>query len=228
MKISIIIPTFNEEKTVGAVINKVLSVKLPGYEKEIIVVDDGSTDKTKKALAKFRKNKKVKLMYNSLNLGKGASLSRAFKAAKGEILVVQDADLEYDPQDLIGLIKPFNSKNVKVVYGSRKLRANPISHWTFNFGGKLVTAITNLLYGTSITDESTGYKLFRKGVIDEIKIKSKGFEFCPEITAKIAKRGIKIKELPISYNPRKLSQKKIKWWDGFVAIYYLFKYRFVE
>ena len=226
MKVSIIIPSFNEGLTIGSVIKKVLAVRLPNYSKEIIVVDDGSTDNTIKILKKLPKDKKIKLMINKKNLGKGASILKALKIATGHIILIQDADLEYDPADIPKLLKPFGDKDVKVVYGSRVLTHNPSSHWTFNLGGRFVTIITNLLYDTKITDEPTGYKVFKKEVLKHIKLKSKGFEFCPEFTAKIAKAGIKIIEVPIDYRPRPVSQKKIKWYDGLAAIYYLFKYKF--
>lgn len=226
-KISIIIPSFNEAKTLPKILKKVLDLKLP-FKKELIIVDDGSTDETPKVLKKSSKNKTIKIIINSENLGKGASIKKALKQAKGDIILIQDADLEYNPQDIPNLLEPFIRSNAKVVYGSRILRKNPGSHWTFSLGGRLLTIITNILYGTGITDEATGYKLFKREVINSLTLKSKGFEFCPEITAKVAKKGIKIFEVPISYNPRIISEKKIKWWDGFKAIYYLFKYRLTD
>ncbi|OGD88517.1 hypothetical protein A3F45_03360 [Candidatus Curtissbacteria bacterium RIFCSPHIGHO2_12_FULL_41_17] len=228
MKVSVIIPSFNEGLTLFEVVKKVLSVRLSDYSKEIIIVDDGSTDRTSKLFKKFNSNKKIKLIINRKNLGKGASILKALKIAKGNIIIVQDADLEYDPADIPKLLKPFQDKKVKVVYGSRVLGHNPVSHWTFNLGGRLITSITNLVYGTKITDEPTGYKVFRGNVLKNLNLKSKGFEFCPEVTAKIAKAGIKITEVPISYQPRPVSQKKIKWHDGLFAIYCLIKYRFFD
>lgn len=226
MKVSIIIPSFNEGSTLFEIIKKVLSLRLPNYSKEIIIVDDGSTDNTFKILNKLPKDKRIKLIINKKNLGKGASIFKALKIAKGDIILIQDADLEYNPADIPKLLKPFEDRNTKVVYGSRVLGNNPSSHWTFNLGGRFVTMITNLLYGTKITDEPTGYKVFRRELLKNFKLKSKGFEFCPEITAKFAKAGIKIIEVPIGYYPRPVSQKKIKWQDGVGALYYLFKYRF--
>lgn len=226
-KVSVIIPSFNEAKTLPEILKKLLKTNL-GYIKEIIIVDDGSTDETKKVLIEFSKNKIIKILIHKKNLGKGASIINGLKIASGDLILIQDADLEYDPQDIPKLLKPFGDNKVKVVYGSRILGNNPTSHWTFSLGGKLLTIITNILYGIKITDEATGYKVFRKEVIDKIKLKSKGFEFCPEITAKVSKLNIKIYEVPISYNPRSVSEKKIKWWDGVEAIYYLFKYRFSD
>src|SRR3989344_3008802 len=186
VKVSIIIPSFNEGLTLFEVVRKVLSVRLSDYSKEIIIVDDGSWDDTPKILKKLSKDKRIKLIINNKNLGKGASILKAFKIAQGDIIVIQDADLEYDPADIPKLLKPFQDKKVKVVYGSRVLGHNPVSHWTFNLGGRLITSITNLVYGTKITDE------------------------------------------PISYQPRPVSQKKIKWHDGLFAIYCLIKYRFFD
>ncbi len=230
MKITVIIPSFNEAPTIQKVINKVLSQKLP-YQKEIIVVNDGSTDQTAEVLKKFSdkqsfSSNKIKIIINRRNLGKGASIIKALKKATGDITIIQDADLEYDPVDFPKLLALFKNKNVKVVYGSRVLGNNPISHWTFNLGGRVVTILTNILFGTNITDEATGYKLFRTNFLKKFQLKSKGFEFCPEVTAKIAKAGIKIYEVPIRYSPRPVKEKKIKWHDGIAAIFYLFKYRF--
>lgn len=225
--VSIIIPSYNEAKTLPKIIEKLLLVKL-NLLKELIIVNDGSTDETPEVIKKYSKNRNIKIIVNSRNLGKGASIKKALKQAKGSIILIQDADLEYNPQEIPALLKPFEQNDAMVVYGSRILKKNPESHWTFSLGGKLLTLITNILYGTGITDEATGYKLFKKEVIKNLSLKSKGFEFCPEITAKIAKQKIKIWEVPISYNPRNISEKKIKWWDGFKAIYYLFKYRLTD
>lgn len=227
MKVSIIIPSYNEAQTLPKIIDKVTKIKIP-YHKEIIVVDDGSKDDTAKILRNIKTPKNIKIIKNSKNLGKGASIKKALKVATGDFVLIQDADLEYDPNDYVKLLAPFKNRNIQVVYGSRVLGKNPISHWTFNLGGRLVTKITNLLYQTQITDEPTGYKLFRTKLIKSFKLRSKGFEFCPEVTAKVAKRKIKITEVPIKYNPRPTSQKKIKWHDGLAAIFYLVKYRFSD
>lgn len=224
MKVTIIIPSYNEAETLPAIIKKVQAQKIP-YEKEIIVIDDGSTDNTSKIASKL---KNIRLITNRKNLGKGASIKKALKISKGNLILIQDADLEYDPHDYPKMLEPFKDNKIKVVYGSRVLGNNPISHWTFNLGGRLVTKVTNILYGTKITDEPTGYKIFRKEVLKKIRLKSRGFEFCPEITAKIAKAGISIHEVPISYRPRLVAEKKIHWQDGVAALYYLFKYRFFD
>ncbi len=225
--LSIIIPSFNEGKTLKQIVSRVLSVRT-SYAKEIIIVDDGSTDNTPQVLRELRKSSLIKVIVNPKNLGKGASVASAIKIATGDIIIIQDADLEYDPRDIPKIIDLFGDKSIKVVYGSRILGNNPVSHWTFNLGGQLVTFITNLLFKTDITDEPTGYKAFRSEVIKNLKLKSRGFEFCPEITAKIAKKKIKIHEVPISYSPRPIAEKKIKWIDGLAAIFYLIKYRFAD
>lgn len=225
MKISIIIPAYNEGKTVSEVLSKVCKVQLTN-EKELIVINDGSTDDTLEKIKEFQAKKHIKIINNETNLGKGKSIVKALKLVSGNVVLIQDADLEYDPKDIPKIIRMFDDKNVQVVYGSRILENNPISHWTFSFGGRLLTTITNVLYRTNITDEATGYKAFRVAVLSKLNLKSKGFEFCPEVTAKVAKLGIKIYEVPISYSPRPIKEKKIKWWDGALAIYYLFKYRF--
>jgi len=227
VKLSIIIPAYNEDRTLQQIVQKVLSLKtVPS--KEVIIVNDGSRDNTPKILKSLSSEKTVKIITNPKNLGKGASVKKALKIASGDVILIQDADLEYEPKDIPQILKMFNNKEVKVVYGSRILGKNPISHWTFNLGGRAITLVTNLLFQTKITDEPTGYKAFRKEVVKNINLKSKGFEFCPEITAKIAKQKIKIWEVPISYHPRPVSEKKIKWQDGLAAIFYLVKYRFTN
>ena len=224
LKISVLIPTYNEEKTIKKVINEVTKVTRK-YKSEIIVINDGSTDSTSKIIKKVPD---IKVINNVKNLGKGYSIRKGIKKAKGDVLIIQDADLEYNPQDISKLLKPLQDNSAEVVYGSRVLKNNPISHWTFNLGGRLITFITNLLFNSKITDEPTGYKLFRKSILKDINLSCRGFEFCPEVTAKIAKKGIKIYEVPISYNPRPVTEKKIKWYDGIAAIFYLIKYRFID
>lgn len=229
MTITIIIPAYNEDKTIGKILQKIARLKLPkGYKKEIIVIDDGSTDKTQVIIEEAREYLNFKLITNKKNLGKGASVIKGIESSKGEIILIQDADLEYDPNDIPRLLNVLKDENAKVVYGSRSLKNNPTSHWTFNWGGRLITEVTNILYGTKLTDEPTGYKVFKREALSGLKLKSKGFEFCPEITAKIAKKGIFIHEIAINYHPRPVSQKKIKWHDGLMAIYYLIKYKFTN
>ncbi len=234
-KLSIIIPAYNEEATISDIIKKVKKVKIKNVVKEIVVVDDCSTDKTGDILKKI-KGKSVKVFYHSKNMGKGASIRTALLHATGEIISIQDADLEYDPENVVKLVQPILEKKSDVVYGSRflgkkvsllGLRKVPIPmHWIGNRG---LTLITNILYLSSITDMETGCKVFRKDVVNGMKLKSRRFDFEPEITAKILKRGYKIKEIPIDFKPRSFDEgKKITWRDGIKAAYYLIKYRFLD
>ena len=235
MKLSIIIPVFNEEKTLELLLNKVFQVKLPQHiNKEIIVIDDGSDDSTGKILVKHKK--KIKISKHKKNLGKGAAIRTGLELATGDFLIIQDADLEYNPQDYLRLLIPMISKKHLVVYGTR-LKNYPLvlrgknktpipTHW---LGNKFLTLLTNILYGSSITDMETGYKLFRKEVIEQINLKSNRFEIEPEITAKILKKGHFIKEIPIKVSPRTHQEgKKISWRDGISAAVALIKYRFVD
>jgi len=222
MKISIIIPVYNEEKTIGKILGKVLASPI---EKEVIVVDDGSTDGTGDFLRKL-KRKNVKVIFHSQNQGKGNAIRTGLKHVKGRIVLIQDADLEYDPSDYPNLIKPIEQGKAKVVYGSRWLEKKKFKPSVFYLGTQFLTWVTNLLYGTKITDESCGYKVFETKLLKSLSLKSKGFEFCPEVTAKIARKGIQIIEVPITYTPRSIGEgKKIKWRDGIVALFTLLKYR---
>jgi len=229
-KVSIIIPAYNEEKTIEKILEKVLNVKLP-LEKEIIIVNDGSTDKTGEIVEKFIKkhpNENIKLI-NKKNGGKGSALKLGIKHSTGDIIIIQDADLEYDPNDYPKLIEPILKGKAKVVYGSRlRKMKNRFSHLSFLIGGLTITLFTNLLYLTFLTDEPTCYKVFHKELKD-ILINAEGdkFDWEPEVTAKILRRGYKIYEVPISYYPRTLKEgKKIRWKDGVDAILTLLKWRF--
>lgn len=224
MKLSIIIPVYNEESTIEKLLNKVRSVKIFDVEKEIIVVNDGSTDKTADIL---KKQKDLKIIHHKKNQGKGAAFKTGVKHSTGDIIIVQDADLEYDLEDIKLCVEPILKNQAKIVYGSRELNKKNRAHSGFLFflGGRLVTIITNLLYGSHLTDEPTCYKCFDAKLLKSIKINGNGFEWEPEITAKILKKGIEIREVPISYFPRKQG-KKIKYKDGLKAIWTLIKYRF--
>lgn len=224
-KLSIIIPVYNERDTIRSVIDAVLGVRL-SLEKEVIVVDDGSSDGTADVLRSLEREN-VKVVFQTPNQGKGAAIRRGLPEATGDIVIIQDADMEYDPNDYQSLIDPIIAGEAKVVYGSRQLGNNTFSYRRFYLGGLVLSWLTNLLYGSKITDEPTCYKVFRKDVLDSIELKCKRFEFCPEVTAKVLKKGIKITERPISYRPRSIEQgKKIRWRDGVEAIFTLFRYRF--
>ncbi|MBQ7824341.1 MAG: glycosyltransferase family 2 protein [Bacteroidaceae bacterium] len=237
-KLSIIIPAYNESKTIVQVLNKILSIPLYDTQnsiitKEIIIVDDCSTDNTQKKVAEFIEQRPSELIkYTKLekNHGKGYAVRTGIHLATGDVIIIQDADLEYDPADYSNLLPFILSGEYKVVYGSRLLnRDNRYSYRSFYWGGRLVSFVTSLLFGVKITDEPTCYKMFDAAVLKSIPLASDRFGFCPEITAKVLKRGYSIKEVPIKYYPRsKKEGKKIKWRDGIEAIYILFKYRFVK
>jgi len=217
--LSIIIPCFNEEKTLFQLLDKIEEVPL-SLNKQIVIIDDCSTDGTKEKLSSLELKHLV--LYNDENQGKGYAIQRGLKHCSGDYIIIQDADLEYDPNDYIKLLS--HIVDYKVVYGSR-IDTNKKSSIWFYWGGILVTKVTNLLYGTSLTDQPTCYKLFKSSVIKSIQLQEKRFGFCSEITAKIARENILIKEIPINYYPRNKSQgKKINWKDGLRALYVLLKY----
>jgi len=231
--ISILIPVYNEKETILKILDKIEKVDFStvNFEKEIIIIDDGSTDGTREILQSIKNQ--YQILFNEKNLGKGGSLRRGIELATGEWLITQDADLEYEPQDIINLLKVTEQPEVEVVYGSRTLNHNnkkrKYSGLIFAAGGLFVTWFTNLLYNTQITDEPTGYKLFKTRLIKNIPLTCQRFEFCPEVTAKIAKRKIKIYERPINYYPRHKDEgKKINWRDGWQAIWTLIKYKFID
>lgn len=238
-KLSVIIPAYNEQRYIKEILSRVKNAKTPGVKKEIIVVDDGSTDLTATLAAEV---KGVKLIQHIMNQGKGAAIRTGLANATGDIILIQDADLEYDPNEMYSVIKPIVDGKAKVVYGSRYLdpeqrirnkrflkKVHKNAYGLFYVGGRGLTYVANLLYNAKITDEATCYKAFKSDVIKSIKLRCKRFEFCPEITAKIAKRKYKIHEVPITYEPRSFEQgKKIKMRDGFEALWTLLKYRFFD
>ena len=223
--LSVVIPVYNERKSLLEIIQRVQSVPI---EKEIILVDDFSTDGTRELLRSLDP-RKFKVLYHERNQGKGAALRTGFQQAAGQFVIVQDADLEYDPNDYPKLLQPILDGTADVVYGSRfsGLRRNMTSLHTL--GNLLLTWITNVFYRTSITDMETCYKLFRRETIQGIRIECNRFNFEPEVTAKILKRGLRIVEVPISYSGRSFSEgKKITWRDGFSAVWALIRYRFTD
>jgi glycosyltransferase involved in cell wall biosynthesis len=222
VKLSVLIPCFNERNTIQEIVRRVKAIPL---DVEIIIVDDGSTDGTPALLEEF-KNDHCKILFHDRNRGKGTSIRTALPAATGDLVVIQDADLEYDPQDLLRLVEVFREKDATVVYGSRNLLGNARSYSTFYWGGRVVSWLTTLLYWCHITDEPTCYKMFRTDLLKSLDLKCEGFEFCPEVTAKVLRLGHKIVEVPISYSPRDFAGgKKIRWTDGFQAIWVLIRYR---
>ncbi|HPL95311.1 MAG TPA: glycosyltransferase family 2 protein [bacterium] len=226
LKLSIIIPTYNEEKTVLKIINRVERVKLENINKEIIIVDDGSTDQTKEILKPLEE--KYKIIYQPKNLGKGAAVRTALNQITGDIVLIQDADLEYNPEEYSKLLDPIINHDLNVVYGSRMLGAHTATNFYYYLGNKLITFIANLLYNASLTDIETGYKVFRKDVIINLNLTANGFDIEPEITAQILKK-YNIHEVPISYFGRDFSEgKKISWRDGLQAILVLLKYKFIN
>lgn len=230
MTLSIIIPVYNESVTILDIIEKVKRVDLKEIKRQIVIVDDGSTDSTKDKLKKLPAENDLRIIYQQTNKGKGAAIKTALTQVTGDIVVIQDADLEYNPAEFPTLIEPILSKTAKVVYGSRILRKNNARGKLFYYlGGKFITFTTNLLYGSHLSDEPTCYKAFDAKLLKSFTIDENGFAWEPEITAKILKAGHKILEIPISYKPRSaLEGKKIKFKDGIQAVLTLLKYRFVR
>ena len=230
MKLSIIIPCFNEEKYIEEVIDSINSQKIE--DKEIIVVNDASTDATKEKLTKLKNDKKIDtLIHHEINLGKGGAVRSALKKTLGDMIIIQDADLEYNPKDFFKLIKPIVDGKADVVYGSRFLGSNEDAHRVLYFWHRvangILTTVANILIDMNLTDMETGYKAFKKSAIDNIAIEENRFGFEPEITIKLAKKKLRFFEVGISYNGRTYEEgKKIGLKDGFRAVYCLFKYKF--
>lgn len=229
MLLSIIIPCYNEKNTIEEILTRIEQVNFPqDISKEIIIVDDGSTDGTKEILEKLEK--KYQVVFHKHNQGKGAAIRTGLRYVNGDYVIIQDADLEYKPNDYLRLLHCALKNKAQVVYGSRNLnKENQYSGPCYYLGGLFLSWLARTLYGLKITDEPTCYKLFKTETIKSIPLRCQGFEFCPEVTAKVAKRKIKIYEVAISYSPRSKKQgKKIKWKDGLEAIWTLIKYKFTD
>jgi glycosyltransferase involved in cell wall biosynthesis len=227
MKLSVIIPIYNEVKTIHTILERVLAT---GLTSEIILVDDGSSDGTRDLLAKWDGNQGVRVILHEKNQGKGAAVRTGIAAATGEVILIQDADLEYDPRDYPVLLRPIEEGLTNVVYGSRFLGGpRRVAMFWHMIANKMLTFATNLLYNTILSDMETGYKVFRREVLQGIKLRANRFDFEPEFTAKILKRKECIYEVPISFNPRDYDEgKKIKMKDAFTAVWALLKYRLVD
>jgi glycosyltransferase involved in cell wall biosynthesis len=227
MNLSIIIPVYNEEKTIEEIVRR---VEATNRATEIIIVDDGSIDGTRQILKKLNQKPHVRVVLQDENRGKGAAVIKGIHAAEGDIILIQDADLEYDPRDYPKLLQPIEEGIAEVVYGSRFLGGarRPILFLNM-VANKILTLVTNILYNNILTDMETGYKVFYKYVVMDMSLSAKGFEFEPEFTAKVLKRNFRIFEVPITFNPRDYDEgKKIKAKDGFIALWTLIKYRFVD
>ena len=232
LKITIIIPLYNEEKTIIKLLTKIINLKRINFE--IIVVNDGSSDDSLNLVKKFSKKNKIVLISHKKNYGKGAAIRTAQKHVTGTHVIIQDADLEYEPTDYENLLKPFKKKNISVVYGSRVLkkkryRLKSFSSFERIFYNHVLTIMSNIINDQRLTDAHTCYKVFKSDIFKSIKLEENGFAFCPEITTKISNLNISIHEVPISYCGRDYSEgKKITYIDGIKAIYALFNYKFIS
>ncbi len=227
-KISIIMPVYNERHYIEEIIKRIFSVPL---EKQVIIVDDGSTDGTREILTKLKKNIDIKVIFHEKNKGKGAALRTGIGHRDGDIIIFQDSDLEYDPNEYFELIRPIISGNADVVYGSRLSGGKPHRAYMFwhKLGNNFLNLVTNILFNATLTDMETGYKVFRREVFEKVKIRSSGFTVEPEITAKVFKNKFRVYEVPISYYGRTYREgKKITWKHGFEALFALFWFKFFD
>ena len=227
MKLSIVIPVYNESETICEVIKRVEAVN---GDKEIIIVDDGSTDGTRTLLEKYEEKEDFKVIYQPKNKGKGAALRAGFEIAKGEVIIIQDADLEYNPKDYPVLLEPILDGRADIVYGSRFLGGphRVLFFWHY-LGNMCLTTLSNMFTNINLSDMETGYKVFRRKILESITLKSNRFGFEPEFTSKVAQKNFVIYEVPISYSGRDYSAgKKINWKDGIAALWFIFRFRFFE
>jgi glycosyltransferase involved in cell wall biosynthesis len=227
MKVSVVVPVFNEEKTIETIDQK---IRATGIASEIIYVNDGSTDASAAILAQLTLQENTRLVSHAVNKGKGCALRSGVESAVGEVVILQDADLEYDPRAYANLLAPFADQSVQIVFGARFMKHTPhvfyLPHYLAN---KMLTFLTNLLFGSHLNDMETGYKVFRKRIFDDLSITAMGFEFEPEFTAKALLRGFRIHEVPISFNPRNYQQgKKIKFKDALKAVWTLIRIRLLN
>ncbi len=224
--LSVVMPVYNERDTIEEIIGRVVCVPL---RIELIVVDDCSTDGTRDILARLQQERRFKLVLQDRNQGKGAALRRGFREVTGDLVVIQDADLEYSPEEYPDLIDLICAGRADVVYGSRFLGRHRVFMFTHYFGNRLLTTLTNVLYNTMLTDMETCYKVMRADVLRSMNLESNGFGIEPELTAKIFKRKYRVYEIPITYDGRGYEEgKKITWRDGITALWVLLKYRFTE
>ncbi|MBE2212773.1 MAG: glycosyltransferase family 2 protein [Opitutaceae bacterium] len=228
VRLSVIIPARDEAATLATVVTRVADT---GLAHEILVVDDGSCDATPSILAEIVRQRPglVRALRHEQSRGKGAAIRTGLAGATGDVILVQDADLEYDPAEYPALLAPFADSRIDAVYGSRNLRANPRSSFAFYWGGRLLSAAANLIFGANLTDESTGFKIVRADVMRSLGLRCDGFAFCAELTGRLLRRGCAIREVPISYRPRTLAEgKKIRWRDGLVAVAVMLRVRFAR
>ena len=236
MKLSVVIPVYNEERTLGEVMRRVQAVQIP---KEIILVDDGSQDQSRQILSRLQEENdrandplnQIKVFFQPYNQGKGAALKAAFAHVTGDVVIVQDADLEYDPKDYPHLLEPIHAGLADVVYGTRFYGggAHRVLFFWHYMGNLALTLISNMLTNLNLSDMEVGYKVFRAAVLKDVELKSKRFGFEPEITVKLAKKQCRFYEVPISYHGRTYAEgKKITWKDGFAALYYLIRFRLAD